>query len=344
MKKLLLSTLWLVGSVALGACSSDAEEDPAVGTGGSGNASENAGAPSPGSASTGPGSAGSVSTLTAEELGEPYPPEDRSVRPSAGCGTGSAAPAAGAHFLPTGGQEGRYLITAPSTYDPNLPYPLGFVFHGANNTEEVCYIGGNCAGVNRALHEQAIVVYPKSFGTSWTAAEREQNVTYFDDLLAHLEATYCIDERRVFALGTSSGAHFSNILGCRRGDVLLAVVPGAGERLEKDNCKGRVAALVIHGVADMASVPFAKGEEARDDYARLNGCTSETLPLLSTMHETVTGARALGMSTNGCVDYQGCREGLPVRWCEHSEPGYDGTTHGWPVAGGELAWDFLRDL
>ncbi len=278
-----------------------------------------------------------------DDLGEPFPPEDRTARPSAGCGVGSASPPVGGQMLVTGGQAGTYLITIPSNYDPSAPYPLAFVFHGANNTENACRAGGNCAGVSAALEIDSIVVYMKSFGTSWTDGQRDQNVIFFDDLLAHVKGSYCVDGRRVYALGTSSGAHFSNILACRRGDDLLAIVPGAGERLETSGCVGRVAALVLHGIDDI-SVPFAKGEQARDAYALQNGCTSETVPALTTMHDEVRAARDANISTYRCVDYQGCREGLPVRWCEHSEPGYDGSTHGWPAAGGPLAWDFVREL
>jgi hypothetical protein len=121
-------------------------------------------------------------------------------------------------------------------------------------------------------------------------------------------------------------------------------VPGAGERLEKTGCQpGRVAALVIHGVDD-PHVPFGLGEEARDYYAAQNGCSSETLPSMSSMHDMVRTARDGGSETFGCVDYQGCDEGLPVRWCEHSEGGYDGSTHGWPAVGGTLTWEFVNTL
>jgi hypothetical protein len=30
------------------------------------------------------------------------------------------------------------------------------------------------------------------------------------------------------------------------------------------------------------------------------------------------------------VTYQGCEAGLPIAWCEHDEPTYDDTNHGWP--------------
>jgi poly(3-hydroxybutyrate) depolymerase len=260
-------------------------------------------------------------------------------------------PALGQQTLVTGGQEGHYLVSLPSSYDPNTPSAVGFVFHGANNTELTCFGNGNCPGVQQALSPKSIVVYPRSFGTSWTAETRDQNVAWFDDLLAYVKANYCVDEHKVYVLGTSSGAHFSNILGCRRGDELRAIAPGAGERMEKTGCRGEFAALVIHGIDDMNSVPFRFGEEARDFYAQANGCSTETVPPLAGMHAEVRSlrdsAKQSGMSTAGifrCVDYQGCREGLPVRWCEHGEDGYDGTTHGYPLEGGATTWDFVSQL
>lgn len=280
-----------------------------------------------------------------------FSPSDRSVHPSAGCGSATGVP--GAQTLITSGQEGRYFVSLPPGRDPNTPSAVAFVFHGANNDEKQCFGGGNCPGVQRALVDKSIVIYPRSFGTSWTSETREQNVTWFDDLLASVKANYCVDEHQIIVMGTSSGAHFSNILGCRRGDQLRAIAPAAGERLEKTGCKGAFAALVIHGIDDMAGVPFRLGEEARDYYAMTNGCSSETVPPLAEMHAEVRAlrdaalAKTQGRDTSGifrCVDYQGCREGLPVRWCEHGEDGYDMSTHSYPVEGGPTTWDFVSKL
>jgi len=300
-----------------------------------------------------PGAAGSSALpggSAPAEMVDLFAPSDRSVHPSAGCGSGTGMP--GQQTLNTGGQVGTYLVSLPPSYDGNTPASLGFVFHGANNTEISCFGGGNCTGVQMALADKSIVIYPRSFGTSWTNETREQNVTWFDDLLAYVKANYCVDEHKVFVMGTSSGAHFSNVLGCRRGDELRAIAPGAGERLEKTGCKGEFAALVIHGIDDMASVPFRLGEEARDYYAMANGCSSETIPPLAEMHAEVRALRdaalaATPRNTAGifrCVDYQGCREGLPVRWCEHGEDGYDNSTHGYPLEGGPTTWDFVSQL
>jgi len=305
----------------------------------------NAGDTTDPSGSASAGSAGSASAGAGDGEPEPvmdlFPPSDHTAHPSAGCG--NASPPVGQQILSTGGQDGHYLITVPPGYDPNTPYALGLVFHGANNTEVSCRGGGNCNGVQMGLEGKSIVIYVRSFGTSWTNETRDQNVEFFDDLLAFTKANYCVDERRVYALGTSSGAHFSNILGCRRGDQLLAIAPGAGERLEKTDCQGRFAALVVHGVDD-TSVPFALGQEARDFYAQQNGCSSETVPPLAEVHAEVRAARDAGMGIFRCADYQGCEDGLPVRWCEHGEGGYDGSTHGYPPEAGPMTWDFVSPL
>jgi poly(3-hydroxybutyrate) depolymerase len=284
------------------------------------------------------------------EIVDLFAPSDHSVHPSAGCG--SATGASGSQTLSTGGQQGTYFVSLPPSYDGNTPGAVGFVFHGANNDEVKCFGGSNCAGVQMALGDKSIVIYPRSFGTAWTSETREQNVTWFDDLLAHVKANYCVDEHEVFVMGTSSGAHFSNILGCRRGDELRAIAPAAGERLEKTGCKGEFAALVIHGIDDTASVPFRLGEEARDYYAMANGCSAETVPPIAEIHAEVRALRDAALAvtprnTAGifrCADYQGCREGLPVRWCEHGEDGYDKTTHSYPVEGGPITWDFVSHL
>src|SRR5262249_914741 len=128
-------------------------------------------------------------------------------------------------------------------------------------------------------------------------------------------------------------------------------------RLEKENCKGKFAALVIHGIDDDSTgVPFPLGVEARDFYAQANGCSTETVPPLAEIHADVRARRDAALAaaaagqirdTSGifrCADYQGCDEGLPVRWCEHGEDGYSRTTHGYPLEGGPTTWDFVAPL
>jgi poly(3-hydroxybutyrate) depolymerase len=260
---------------------------------------------------------------------------------SAGCGL--ASPAQGELTLDVDGQAGQYLVWLPTGYDPARAYPLLFAFHGANRTNLDCY-SRDCLGVDLEFRPDAITVYMKSFAAGWPdLSVREANVKFFSTLLGKIKAEYCVDQSRVEVTGTSSGATFSNILGCRFGDQIQSISPIAGTPIERENCVGRVAAMVVHGVDDN-QVPFADGEAARDFWAARNNCTTTTVPAIADVHAQVRAARDQAMSTFACAEYQGCDAGYPVRWCEHSEGGYDNSTHGWPSFGGELVHAFVMEL
>lgn len=260
--------------------------------------------------------------------------------PSAGCGLAPATP--GYLSLDVEGRTGEYILSLPSGYDPMRPYPLAFVFHGANRTNEDCWLR-DCLGFYPTFRDEAIQVYMRSFAAGWNDEAREPNVSFFSALLTKLKAEYCVDQGRVTVAGTSSGAHFSNILACRFGDQLQATAPVAGSLQERGSCKGRVAALVVHGIDD-DQVLFSDGEEARDYYVERNGCDPVSVPPVADLHARIRASRDQMMSDSGCVDFQNCDEGYPVRWCEHSEGGYDNSTHGWPSVGGQLVLDFVQSL
>ena len=108
---------------------------------------------------------------------------------------------------------------------------------------------------------------------------------------------------------------------------------------EKTGCVGEVAALVIHGVDD-THVMFTSGEEARDFYLAQNHCAATSVPAVADLHPRVVANR----ESHECAVYDGCDLGKPVTWCEHSEGGYDGSTHGWPLFGGARIWEFVQGL
>jgi polyhydroxybutyrate depolymerase len=257
---------------------------------------------------------------------------------SAGCGM--ADPPGGSLTMEVQGQQGQYIVSLPPGYDPNVPYPLGFAFHGRNRTGPNCQ-DGDCAGFQDVMESEAILVYMTSLGgTGWEGdGEREINVEFFEKVLDQVSASACVDEGRIFAAGTSSGAHFVNILGCRFGDRLLAIAPVAGYLPEKENCVDKVAALVIHGFKD-PHVPLTAGEEAREFWRARNGCSDQTVPGIPEVHAAVEGEP----ESHACAEYQGCEAGVPVVWCEHSEGGYDDSTHGWPLFGGQQIWEFVQSL
>jgi hypothetical protein len=90
---------------------------------------------------------------------------------------------------------------------------------------------------------------------------------------------------------------------------------------------GGVTAVVIHGASDNVVGP-ENGPATRDFYTELNHCDDSSVPV-----EGYTD------SMSNCVEYQGCDQGFPVFWCQHNDPEYGGTNHGWPGFAGDFLWE-----
>jgi polyhydroxybutyrate depolymerase len=253
---------------------------------------------------------------TVEPAMEPQPAE-----PSTGCGAGAAE--SGARSLEVDGQERTFLLDLPSTYDGAEPYPLVFGFHGAS-TDGDLFRSQFYGNLLSAMGEEAIVVHPDALGdpTSW---DTETDIGFVAAMIDELGATLCVDAQRVFATGHSSGGFFTNALGCELGDVLRGIAPVSGGgpfTFGGGGCEGQVAAWIAHGEND-ETVAFSNGESSRDIWAEANGCDL---------------AMPLDVEPSGCVEYQGCDDGHPVRFCVYQ----DG--HNWPEYAPQAIWDFWKTL
>ena len=230
-------------------------------------------------------------------------------------------PADGQQTLSVGGADRTFLLDLPRSYDPTVAYPLVFGFHGAT-TSAAQFRSARYGNLLSAMGDAAIVVHADALGNP-TAWNNQTDVPFFDAMLQLLEQSLCVDEQRVFATGHSSGGFFTNTLGCQRGDVLRAIAPvSGGGPFGGARCTEAVAVWLAHGENDM-TVPFTTGETSRDGWLRRNGCDAASMP---------TGTPA------ECVDYTGCDEGLPVRWCVHQ------SGHNWPGFAPQAIWDFFRSL
>jgi polyhydroxybutyrate depolymerase len=258
------------------------------------------------------------------EPGEVPPETQPAPTASSGCGK---APAPGEFTIPINGANAAFTITVPPGYDPATPTPLVFGFHGRNQTH-IQFRTQDAANIQTEIGSRAVMAYLKSqAGPGWNFAEEvEPNVAFFNAVYDRMLADYCVDMSRIFAVGHSSGGYFANILACRYGDRLRGIGAVAGNTQEFD-CVGRVAAMVVHGVRD-AVVSFAGGQQSRDTYRATNGCGAESVPF----------------AVSPCIEYQGCDEGLPVAWCEHDEPTYQDTNHGWPSFASRAIGQFLFAL
>lgn len=192
------------------------------------------------------------------------------------------------------GQTRHYALRVPATYLSSRAYPLVFRFHGHGGD---ALSGG--LEIERASHDDALVVSPEGLHKSWNETSESADLEMFDALLAELGASYCLDLDQVYAYGFSAGASFSEVLACRRTEVVRGIAAVAGfERTTNTGCSGRVAAWLAHDRNDEAA-PFVRGVSARDRLLMQNGCSQETVP-----------------ATDGCVRYTGCADGYPVVWCE----------------------------
>jgi len=253
--------------------------------------------------------------------------------PSAGCG--KLNPATGSRTVMTGGKTGMFNVNLPADYDATKPMPLGFGFHGFGNgacgpTE------GECRGFAML---PAVTVYMKSLSDGWEQAPvLEQNVTYWQDVLALMKREYCIDESRIFVAGVSSGGQFVEHLTCRFGDTLWQVSPVCASVVgaAKNDCNGTPPILVIHGVTDQAG---NYGEDVVAMFAERNGCSPTPPPGLAKAKTDMMAAREAEKTEHVCLDWAGCTAN-PVRFCISSQITYDGLTHGWPQVGGTLISEF----
>jgi poly(3-hydroxybutyrate) depolymerase len=216
------------------------------------------------------------------------------------------------------GMSASYIIDLPANYDKTRPYPLVMAFKGSSTTAEQLRGRLNLPAV---AGSDAILLHPNCLGDapSWLVS---RDLPLFDTLLAQTLARYCVDERRVFAVGQGIGGYFANVLGCMRGDQLRAVAAFAPGVPPSYTCSGEVAAWMAQGKADTPTA-VANGKTTSDFWGKRNGCDT-------TMSTPV--------DPSPCQEFVGCHARFPVRYCE-----YEGNLELPPFAGSGV-WNFFKDL
>jgi len=323
---------FITGSGGTGAAPSEAGSSGSVSVGGSaggttggsvGGATGKGGGPSASG-----GSAGSV-TGSGGGGGGKAP-----IVPSTGCG--KASPQTGSSSNPLTVSGHQYYVKLPTNYDASKPYPVIMMLNPTGNP--ISWAEQNAGFETTGPKENWIRAYPTMANNSsgWQASD----VSFFQPFYDQILASYCVDKSRVFASGESSGGDFVSILGCEYGDKIRATAPCStkpvnGYALDvpiKRQCKGEVTAVVIHGKNDNVVGP-ANGPKTRDFYAALNHCGTMTTPV-----------QGYTDTLSNCVMYQGCDEGFPVYWCNHTDPNYSNTNHGWPAFANKFLYSLFSSL
>jgi poly(3-hydroxybutyrate) depolymerase len=131
-----------------------------------------------------------------------------------------------------------YLVQVPADYSPTKAYALTFVFHGAGANEWQSWSWGlqNAPGAA----ESGIFIFPngmayQNYGIGWDDTNKGYDMPFFNNMVAKIETSYCVNSARVFAAGFSWGGDFVTALACNRGSVLRAVAINSASDEYNDN-------------------------------------------------------------------------------------------------------------
>jgi poly(3-hydroxybutyrate) depolymerase len=217
---------------------------------------------------------------------------------SSGCGKAVTQTARQWVELPSldvNGTMRRVWTYLPNNYSSTRPYPTIFLFHG-------CGTETNNVAMQNVVGENAILVRSKAVGECWDTATNSPDIAFFDAQVAAIDAGYCVDTTRRFAVGYSSGSWLINTLECVRGGVLRAAASVAGGSPRRNSCTGpTLARLFVHDLNDPENAISGSITE-RDRLLMVNGCNASAAPVPE--------------DPAPCARYQGCMPGYPVIWCE----------------------------
>lgn len=250
-----------------------------------------------------------------------------SAERSAGCGK-AGRPNAGRISVP-----GDHTFVFPASYDGSEPFPLLIGFHAAGNPME--QIENLTKGSD--FEQKYIRAFPKSKGSAWDyATDIGRVMTMYDALLAN----HCVDVKRIFATGHSSGAQLivQIMTKVHEADAdhlrFKAVAPVAASRY--GSLSRAIPVLYIQGARD--NVRNSDGSDAVKEFTVANGCLASSTP-----YAPITACNSGGKSVeHGCRQYAGCT--VPTVWCSHDDPQYSNTNHGWPCFATQAMHDFFAAL
>lgn len=293
------------------------------------------GKPSSGGTTGSGGSAGGSGGSTVPAAG--YPLNNPAV-PSAGCGKALSTFKAGSNTsykVSSSGLNREYIMYIPSSYDSKKPYRLVFGMHCMGSSATQCANGDNFYRL-KPLDTGATTIFvaPQGYTDSspWRGGDNKDHV-FFDDMVKLFKSELCIDESRVFSVGFSFGAMFTNSLAQTHQDVLRAVTVYATADYNiyfPKNTGKPLAYMGVHGTGD-GTCPFKSGKSSIDRFVANNKCTG-------TPTEATT-------STHVVYDYK-CPDNLPVKWATHNGghtdvPQDPGQSKAWTI---DLTWKWITQF
>lgn len=184
-----------------------------------------------------------------------------------------------AKSLKLGGNDVKYVVYIPPTYDPSKPSPTvvflnGMGECGSDGWRQTYHLGG--AIMLNSAKWPFIVVFPQKQNTPglWEAED--------DMVMAALDATrreYNVDSARIYLTGLSQGGHGTWAIAAKHPDLFAAIAPicgwgdqGIAKRLNK------MPVWVFHGEADTTVIPERSSEMVKWIEEAGGSCKLSTYP------------------------------------------------------------------
>jgi polyhydroxybutyrate depolymerase len=223
-------------------------------------------------------------------------------------------------FNPAGDQR-AYRIWVPANYSPTTPAPVIVNYHGTGGTPEA--IDAFSSNLSQKANARGyIVVAPQALSGEATTARwvvpgfgaTPDDVAMTRAMLAQVGEQYCVDPKRIYATGFSSGGAMSTFIACRAKDLFAGVAPGGGVNLVDPSCnQGSIPMFAYHGTAD--DVAFYNGIDGNPTLP--NSATAGKIPYFGSVEKdmdfwaTVNGCQAQRQDQNLAPDailrtYPGC--------------------------------------
>jgi hypothetical protein len=227
----------------------------------------------------------------------------------------------------------EYFVTLPTGYVNTRAYPLVFQGPGCGATGTANYplndgMGGP-GSVGNSVIRVGLTPPPNTIGHATNPGqgcfddkEGDDSVdwVFYENLWDKLAAVLCFDKNRVFASGNSSGAWFSNEVGCKyAGDPLhpiRGIMPNTGglptEPQYVPTCTNKpMAGMWIHEIND-ATNPFSGNKVAIQRAMQVNGCTIGTNYDNTMFDDFPIGG---GNPATTCKKIRGCPDIAPLVVC-----------------------------
>jgi poly(3-hydroxybutyrate) depolymerase len=238
-----------------------------------------------------------------------------------------------------------YWVRLPTGYDNTKAYPLliegpgcgghGNNLYSLNGTNAMIRVGVSPSAMWQAFH----ATNPNQGCFDDKEGDDSVDWPFYEKLYDLLATQVCFDRNRVFAGGNSSGAWFSNELGCKyAGDPMRPVrgiMPNTGglptdTRYVPTCTNNKMAGFWSHEINDGTN-PFSGNIVAMNRALKVNGCLAGGVQVTyeNAMFDPFTGGPA------ECKRYRNCPEITPMIVCPLPGGGHGSHDNvvnpGWPA-------------